>query len=71
MPIYSTGYVLPVLISIEMAVYLDRSPEPFGWKPWIYAEDRTATLGLDLGRVRLRLVLQRLNGANPAESGWV
>ena len=60
------GVVLPVLMGWELALWRDRCPD--GFRPvgaWhdSWSDARVQTLGLDLGWVRLRLVLEPT--ANP------
>jgi hypothetical protein len=68
------GAQLPVLWGWQLAIYCDRQPEGF-WpmRPWLDYWETTPgavkTLGLDVGPVRLRLVLERGRPGSRAEWG--
>ena len=70
MRITTRGFVFPLLGNIEAAVYIDHQPGAVGCSTWRLPEGSHTTYGLDLGAIRLRLVLDRLtNGRRPTE-GW-
>ncbi|MCP9823896.1 hypothetical protein [Synechococcus sp. EJ6-Ellesmere] len=71
MTITSTGLALPALLGHQLAAHIDRAGTPFGWGPWSLAEGHATTFGLDAGRVRLRLVLDRLAGRRAASCGLI
>jgi hypothetical protein len=54
-----TGFALPVLLGHQLAVHVDRSEGALGRGLWSLTEGPTTTWGLDLGRLRLRLVIDR------------
>ena len=68
MQVTTRGFVFPVVADIEAAIYCDTCPGATGWSAWRFKEDGTKTYGIDLGQLRLRLVLDRLDGR--ATSGW-
>lgn len=62
------GFVFPVVADIEAAAYIDICPGATGCSAWRFPEGNAITYGLDLGPVRLRLQLDRLNGRTT--TGW-
>ena len=62
------GFVFPVVADIEAAVYIDICPGATGCRAWRFSEGHGVTYGLDIGAVRLRFVLDRLNGR--FTTGW-
>jgi hypothetical protein len=60
------GFSLPVLFGHQLALHLDQADASLGRGPWHLNEGPTRTLGLDLGRLRLRLVVDRVNGRRAA-----
>ena len=70
MRITTRGFVFPVLGSIEAAVYIDRQPGATGCSFWRFLHGNVTTYGLDLGVIRLRLVLDRLPAGRAATEGW-
>lgn len=68
MQVTTRGFVFPVVADIEAAAYIDTCPGSTGCRAWRFPEGHGITYGLDLGRVRLRLVLDRLNGRRT--TGW-
>jgi hypothetical protein len=55
---------------IEAAIYCDTCPGATGWSAWRFKEDGTKTYGIDLGQLRLRLVLDRLSDGRCPTEGW-
>jgi hypothetical protein len=68
MSITTSGLVLPALLGHELAAYIDQSAASFGLGVRSFTEGHATTYGLDAGRLRLRLVVDRLDGRRPA--GW-
>jgi hypothetical protein len=68
MQVTTRGFVFPVVADIEAAVYIDICPSATGCSAWRFPEGHSVTYGLDIGAVRLRFVLDRLNGRFTA--GW-
>lgn len=62
------GFVFPVVAKIEAAVYIDTCPGTTGYSAWRFPEGNGVTYGLDIGVIRLRLQLERLNGRST--TGW-
>jgi hypothetical protein len=62
------GFALPVLLGHQLAAHVDRSEGALGRGPWSLTEGSTRTIGLDLGRLRLRLVIDRTEGRT--STGW-
>jgi len=62
------GFVFPVVADIEAAIYCDTCPGATGCRAWRFPDGHGITYGLDLGPVRLRLALDRLNGRKTL--GW-
>ena len=52
----------------QLAAYLDHGTEPMGHGAWSLTEGSTRTWGLDLGRCRVRLVADRVEGRT--STGW-
>jgi len=71
MSITISGLVLPALLGHELAAYIDQSAAPFGLGVWSFTEGHATTYGLDACSIRLRLVLDRLDGRRPADWGLV
>lgn len=70
MTITTRGFVFPVVGNIEVAVYIDHQPGAPGCSAWRLAEGPTTTHGMDLGVLRLRLVLDRLTDSRRRTEGW-
>ena len=70
MTITTRGFVFPVVGNIEAAVYIDHHPGATGCSAWRLIEGTTATHGIDLGVLRLRLVLDRLTDGRRPTEGW-
>ena len=66
--ITSAGFSLPVLLGHQLAAYLYHGTEPMGHGAWSLTEGSTRTWGLDLGRCRVRLVADRVEGRT--STGW-
>jgi hypothetical protein len=68
------GLALPPVLGWQLAGYCDRCPAGFGpaglWHD-SWGASRVRTLGLDLGGVRLRLMLERVRADAVAEWGLV
>lgn len=64
--VITRGFALPALLGRELAGYCDRCAESFGplggWRD-SWSDGRVRTLGLDLGMVRLRFVLARVQAS--------
>jgi hypothetical protein len=70
MSITTRGFVFPVVGNIETAAYVDRQPGATGCGAWRFPEGCTTTYGIDLGAIRLRLVLDRLTDGRRPTEGW-
>jgi hypothetical protein len=70
MTITTRGFVFPVLGNIEAAVYIDHQPGATGCSAWRLVEGTTTTHAIDLGAIRLRLVLDRLSDGRRPTEGW-
>jgi hypothetical protein len=70
MHITTRGFVFPVLGNIEAAVYIDHCPDVTGCSTWRLIEGNTTTHAIDLGVIRLRLVLDRLGDGRCPTEGW-
>jgi hypothetical protein len=70
MSITTRGFVFPVVGNIEAAVDIDNQPCATGCSAWRFPEGLTTTYGIDLGAIRLRLVLGRLTDGRRPTEGW-
>ena len=68
MKVTTRGFVFPVVGDTEAAVYIDACPGATGCSAWRFPGGNGVTYGLDVGLIRLRLQLERLNGR--ASAGW-
>jgi hypothetical protein len=68
MQVTTRGFVFPVVVDIEAAVYIDICPGAIGCSAWRFPEGHGVAYGLDIGAVRLRLQIDRLNGR--FATGW-
>lgn len=73
--ITSAGFCLPVVLGRQLAIHGDHSASGFGFGLWRDHWDHStasagavSTLGLDLGRLRLRLVADRVGTRR--STGW-
>jgi hypothetical protein len=71
MTITTRGFAVPALLGLQLAAYIDQSAAQFGLGLWSFTEDHATTYGLNAGSIRLRLVLDRLDGRRPADWGVV
>ena len=71
MQVTTRGFVFPVVADIEAAIYCDTCPGATGCRAWRFPEAGGITYGLDLGPVRLRLHLDRLNGRATTGAGLI
>jgi hypothetical protein len=62
------GFSLPVLLGHQLALHLDQADASLGCGLWSDHDGHTTTLGADLGRLRLRLVIDRTEGRT--STGW-
>ncbi len=76
--ITSAGFCLPVVLGRQLAIHADHSASGFGVGLWrdlesgtTTASGSTSTLGLDLGRLRLRLVADRVGTRRSTGWGWI
>jgi len=60
--ITSSGFALPVLLGHQLAIHLDHATASLGRGLWSFSEGPTRTHGMGLGRLRLRLVIDRTEG---------
>jgi hypothetical protein len=58
--VITTGLALPPAMGLQAALYCDRCTNGWGLKGWRDHWGQVNVLGLDVGPVRLRLVLERL-----------
>lgn len=65
---FLAGISLPVLLGHQLAAYLDHADASLGRGLWSDHDGPTRTWGLDLGQLRLRLVVDRTEGRTSA--GW-
>ena len=70
MRITTRGFVFPVLGNIETAVYIDRQSGVTVCSAWRFLHGNATTYGIDLGVIRLRLVLDRLIAGRRPTEGW-
>ncbi len=66
--ITSTGFALPVLLGHQLALHLDHATASLGRGLWSDLDGPTTTWGIDLGRYRVRLVADRVEGRR--STGW-
>ena len=66
--ITSTGFALPVLLGHQLALHLDHADASLGRGRWSDHDGPTTTWGLDLGRYRVRLVIDRVGTSR--STGW-
>lgn len=71
MQVTTRGFVFPVVVDIESAIYIDTCPGSTGCRAWRFLEGSGTTYGIDLGPVRLRLQLDRLNGRRTTGCGLI
>ncbi|MCT0208663.1 hypothetical protein [Synechococcus sp. CS-1332] len=67
--ITSTGFALLVVLGRQLAIHVDRCTEFLGRGLWFDRAGGAISWGLDLGRLRLRLVIDRAEGRH--FTGWV
>jgi hypothetical protein len=65
---FLAGLALPALLGHQLALYLDHGIEPMGHGNSSLTEGSTRTWGLDLGRYRVRLVIDRVGTRR--STGW-
>ena len=70
MTITTRGFVLPVVGNVEAAVCIDHRPGAVGCSAWRFPEGGHITYGIDMGVIRLRLVLDRLSDGRRSTEGW-
>jgi hypothetical protein len=66
--ITSAGFCLPALLGRQLAIHADHCRDSLGHGLWTDRDGSTTTWGLDLGRRRLRLTLERVG--NRRSTGW-
>ncbi|MCP9771628.1 hypothetical protein KBY66_03145 [Synechococcus sp. Tobar12-5m-g] len=66
--IASTGFAMPVCLGFELAIHADHCPAGFGLGSWSDQSGPTSTFGFDAGRLRCRLVIDRVGERD--STGW-
>lgn len=62
------GFNTPAVVCHQLALYFERASNSLGHGMWTDRNGPTATWGLDLGRLRLRLLVDRTDGR--ISTGW-